>query len=83
MATRAEGRPRAAAVLPAGDAGRSDPAVVGAPEHAGGAGQGAAPLDLFHATDYRIVRMDCPVVATLHDALPISHPEWASPKCAS
>jgi alpha-1,3-rhamnosyl/mannosyltransferase len=24
--------------------------------------------------------MDCPVVATLHDALPISHPEWASPK---
>ncbi|NGZ86759.1 glycosyltransferase family 4 protein [Duganella aceris] len=43
-------------------------------------GKGAAPLDLFHATDYRIVRMDCPVVATLHDALPISHPEWASPK---
>ncbi|USX26413.1 glycosyltransferase family 4 protein [Oxalobacteraceae bacterium OTU3CINTB1] len=39
-----------------------------------------APLDLFHATDYRIVRMDCPVVATLHDALPISHPEWCSPK---
>jgi alpha-1,3-rhamnosyl/mannosyltransferase len=42
--------------------------------------KGAAPLDLFHATDYRIVRLDCPVVATLHDALPISHPEWASPK---
>lgn len=42
--------------------------------------KGAAPLDLFHATDYRIVRMDCPVVATLHDALPISHPQWASPK---
>jgi alpha-1,3-rhamnosyl/mannosyltransferase len=40
----------------------------------------AVPLDIFHATDYRIVRMDCPVVATLHDALPISHPEWASPK---
>lgn len=39
-----------------------------------------APLDLFHATDYRVVRMDCPVVATLHDALPLSHPEWASPK---
>ena len=34
--------------------------------------------DLFHATDYRIVRMACPVVATLHDALPISHPEWCS-----
>jgi alpha-1,3-rhamnosyl/mannosyltransferase len=29
------------------------------------------PLDLFHATDHRIVRMDCPVVATLHDALPL------------
>jgi glycosyltransferase involved in cell wall biosynthesis len=43
-------------------------------------GKNAAPLDIFHATDYRIVRMDCPVVATLHDALPISHPEWASPK---
>ena len=41
---------------------------------------GAAPLDLFHATDYRIVRMDCPVVATLHDALPISHPQWCNPK---
>ncbi|WP_255757803.1 glycosyltransferase family 1 protein [Massilia sp. erpn] len=37
-------------------------------------------LDLYHATDYRIVRMDCPVVATLHDALPIAHPEWCSPK---
>jgi alpha-1,3-rhamnosyl/mannosyltransferase len=43
-------------------------------------GKGAAPLDLYHATDYRIVRMDCPVVATLHDAVPIAHPEWASPK---
>jgi glycosyltransferase involved in cell wall biosynthesis len=40
----------------------------------------AAPLDLFHATDYRIVRMDCPVVATLHDALPVSHPQWCNPK---
>jgi glycosyltransferase involved in cell wall biosynthesis len=43
-------------------------------------GRDAAPLDLFHATDYRIVRMDCPVVATLHDALPVSHPEWCSPR---
>ena len=38
------------------------------------------PLDLFHATDYRVVRMDCPVVATLHDALPIKHPEWCNPR---
>ena len=50
----------------------------------GGALQRHAPppgaIDVFHATDYRIVRMDCPVVATLHDALPISHPEWCSPR---
>ena len=38
------------------------------------------PADIFHATDYRIVRMDCPVVATLHDALPIRYPEWCSPR---
>jgi len=44
------------------------------------AGRDAAPLDLFHATDYRIVRMDCPVVATLHDAVPIAHPEWCRPR---
>ncbi len=36
------------------------------------------PVDLFHVTDYRIVRMDCPVVATLHDALPIKYPQWCS-----
>ena len=38
------------------------------------------PADLFHVTDYRIVRMDCPVVATLHDALPIKYPEWCNPR---
>jgi len=38
------------------------------------------PADLFHATDYRIVRMDCPVVATLHDALPIKYPELCNPR---
>lgn len=36
--------------------------------------------DIFHATDYRVVRMKCPVVATLHDALPIKYPEWCSPR---
>jgi alpha-1,3-rhamnosyl/mannosyltransferase len=35
--------------------------------------------DLYHATDYRIVKMDRPIVATLHDALPIAHPEWCNP----
>lgn len=38
------------------------------------------PADIFHVTDYRIVRMDCPVVATLHDALPIKYPEWCNPR---
>lgn len=56
----------------------------GVPIAPGGAKQRNAPppgpIDLFHATDYRIVRMDCPVVATLHDALPVSHPEWCSPR---
>ncbi|MDB5770194.1 MAG: glycosyltransferase [Burkholderia sp.] len=33
-------------------------------------------VDIFHATDYRILRMDCPVVATLHDASPMRYPEW-------
>jgi glycosyltransferase involved in cell wall biosynthesis len=38
------------------------------------------PVDIFHVTDYRIVRMDCPVVATLHDALPIKYPQWCNPR---
>jgi alpha-1,3-rhamnosyl/mannosyltransferase len=38
------------------------------------------PADLFHVTDYRVVRMDCPVVATLHDALPIKYPQWCNPR---
>jgi glycosyltransferase involved in cell wall biosynthesis len=33
-------------------------------------------VDIFHATDYRIVRMNRPVVATLHDASPMRFPEW-------
>jgi alpha-1,3-rhamnosyl/mannosyltransferase len=41
------------------------------------------PADVCHVTDYRIVRMDCPVVATLHDALPIKYPEWCSPRMRS
>ena len=36
--------------------------------------------DIFHATDYRIARMHCPVVATLHDALPIKYPHWCNPR---
>lgn len=40
----------------------------------------ALPVALFHATDYRIVRMACPVVATLHDAITLKHPEWCNPR---
>lgn len=36
--------------------------------------------DIFHFTDYQVVRMRCPVVATVHDAVPLMHPEWASPR---
>ena len=41
------------------------------------------PVDVFHATDYRIVRMGCPVVATLHDAIPLKFPEWCNPRLRS
>lgn len=34
--------------------------------------------DLYHVTDYRVVRMNCPVVATLHDAVPIKYPQWCN-----
>lgn len=34
------------------------------------------PLDVFHSTDYKAVRMRCPVVTTLYDAIPLKHPEW-------
>lgn len=37
-------------------------------------------VDLFHATDYRIVRMECPVVVTLHDAIPLKYPQWCRPR---
>jgi glycosyltransferase involved in cell wall biosynthesis len=33
-------------------------------------------VDVFHTTDYRIIRMECPVVATLHDATPMMFPQW-------
>jgi glycosyltransferase involved in cell wall biosynthesis len=38
------------------------------------------PVDLYHATDYRIVRIDRPVVATLHDAIPQKYPDWCNPR---
>lgn len=36
-------------------------------------------IDLFHAPDHYIPRLSkIPVVATLHDAIPLAHPEWVS-----
>lgn len=36
-------------------------------------------LDLFHATDHHIPRIKgLPVLATLMDAIPLAHPEWAN-----
>lgn len=36
-------------------------------------------IDVFHAPDHRIPRLgSVPVVATVMDAIPLAHPEWAS-----
>lgn len=37
-------------------------------------------VDVFHCTDHMAFRTTCPSVITLHDAAPLSHPEWASPR---
>jgi glycosyltransferase involved in cell wall biosynthesis len=38
-------------------------------------------IDLYHATDYMVPRFARkPVVATLYDAIPLTHPEWANPR---
>ena len=40
-------------------------------------GDAGGAMDLFHATDHLIPKFsDIPVVATLMDAIPLSHPEW-------
>jgi alpha-1,3-rhamnosyl/mannosyltransferase len=46
----------------------------------GGRNRFAAPVDIFHVTDYHVVPMRCPVVATLYDAIPMVFPEMASPR---
>lgn len=33
-------------------------------------------VDLFHATDFKITPMHCPVVLNIWDSIPIAHPEW-------
>ena len=35
------------------------------------------PVDVFHVTDFRSVPMDVPVISTIHDAIPMIHPEWS------
>jgi alpha-1,3-rhamnosyl/mannosyltransferase len=36
-------------------------------------------VDIYHATDYLIPRLKAtPVVATLHDAIPLARPDWAN-----
>lgn len=38
-------------------------------------------IDLYHATDYLIPRFrHIPVIATLHDAIMLKHPEWCNPR---
>jgi glycosyltransferase involved in cell wall biosynthesis len=38
-------------------------------------------IDVYHATDHVVPRLArTPVVATIHDAIPIAHPEWANPR---
>ena len=39
--------------------------------------------EVFHATDYRILPMRIPVVATLHDAIPLKSPEMANSRLRS
>jgi alpha-1,3-rhamnosyl/mannosyltransferase len=46
----------------------------------GGRNRIAPPVDIFHVTDYHVVPMRCPVVATLYDAIPMVFPEMASPR---
>jgi alpha-1,3-rhamnosyl/mannosyltransferase len=41
-------------------------------------------IDVYHCTDYLIPRLrHTPVVATLYDAIPLAHPEWANQRLRS
>jgi glycosyltransferase involved in cell wall biosynthesis len=38
-------------------------------------------IDVFHCTDYLVPKLHrTPIVATLYDAIPLLHPEWANPR---
>ncbi len=37
-------------------------------------------IDIYHATDYRFIRLkQKPLIATLHDAVPLRNAQWANP----
>ena len=41
-------------------------------------------MDVFHATDHLIPKLSsAPVIATLMDAIPLSHPEWTTIRLAA
>jgi glycosyltransferase involved in cell wall biosynthesis len=41
-------------------------------------------IDVYHATDYLVPRLArTPVVATIHDAIPLVHPQWTNPRLRS
>jgi glycosyltransferase involved in cell wall biosynthesis len=49
-----------------------------------GAAAIAGRIDVFFATDYRVPRLrGVPVCATVFDAIPLSHPDWANPRLRS
>lgn len=37
-------------------------------------------VDVYHVTDYMVLPMACPVVATLHDAIPMVDPSLSNPR---
>ena len=46
-----------------------------------GAGALGEKIDLFHATDHHVPRLNgTPVVATIMDVIGVRHPEWVSPR---
>jgi glycosyltransferase involved in cell wall biosynthesis len=46
-----------------------------------GAGSVERCVNVYHATDYQVPRLaGTPVVATLYDAIPLTHPEWVNRK---
>ncbi|VCU69465.1 Capsular glucan synthase [Pigmentiphaga humi] len=52
--------------------------VHAASEYLGCQPAAAVDADVFHFTDHRVVRTRCPSVATVHDAIPLQFPHWAS-----